>query len=83
MSLVDSRRREGWAGKEATDVRHPQAIVHLSIMAVLAIILAAGCGSNEGASDTANSSADASHTSNGAGTGGQSGQRDPHSAGDV
>ena len=63
-------------------MRHLQMIVPIGIMAVLTIILAAGCGSDEGASNTANT--DPSHASTGAGTTGQSGQRDPHSStGDV
>jgi hypothetical protein len=69
--------------KEGDVVRYLQVIVTIIIMAVLAILLAAGCGPDESASNTANTSADSSRGSNGAGTGGQSGQRDLHSTGDV
>jgi hypothetical protein len=73
--------------KEAAGVRHLQVIVRISIMAALAILLAGGCGSDESASTTANTTAnttaDPSQGTNGAGTGGQSGQQDLHSTGDV
>ena len=60
-------------------MRHLQLIVRISIMAALAILLAAGCGSDERSSNTANTNADPSQGRSEAGTGGQSGQRDLHS----
>jgi hypothetical protein len=67
--------------KEAAGVRDLQVIVRISIMAALAILLAAGCGSDERA--TNNTNADRSQGSSGAHTGGQSGQGGLHSSGEV
>jgi hypothetical protein len=43
--------------KKAAGVRHLQVIVRIGIMAALAILLATGCGSDEKASNTANTNA--------------------------
>jgi hypothetical protein len=70
--------------KEAASVRqHLQVIVPISIMAALAILLVGACGSDENASNTANTNADPSQGTNGAGSEGQSGQGNRHSTGDV
>ena len=70
--------------REGNVVRDLRVIVPISIIAALAILLAAGCGSDESASTAANTNADpAQGTNNGVGTGGRSGQRDLHSSADV
>ena len=70
--------------KEAASVRqHLQVIVPISIMAALAILLVGACGSDESASNTANTNADPSQGTNGAGSEGQSGQGNRQSTGDV
>ena len=66
--------------KKAAGVRHLQIIVRISIMAALAILLATGCGSDEKASNTANTNAEGSNREH---SRSHSHHRGLHSTGDV